>query len=180
VDTSKPEVMREAVAAGAGMINDVNALRAEGAVSAAARYGVPVCLMHMRGEPLTMQGDPVYENVVVEVRDYLYHRAQVCIDAGVNAGQILIDPGFGFGKTADHNLELLRSLQRLGPDFPVMAGLSRKAMIGKLLGLPVKERAHASVALALIAVANGARLVRVHDVGPTRDAIRMYECVYSN
>ena len=179
IDTSKPEVMQAALTAGAGMVNDVNALRAEGGPSVVARAGVPVCLMHMLGEPRTMQDEPRYENVVAEVRDYLFSRAQACIDAGIDASNILIDPGFGFGKTVDHNLELLRRLRRLGEDFPIMVGLSRKAMIGKLLGLAVDRRANASVALALIAVGQGARLVRVHDVGPTVEAIRMYESVYT-
>lgn len=178
IDTSKPEVMQAALAAGAGMVNDVNALRAQGASLVVARAGVPVCLMHMLGEPLTMQDDPHYENVVTEVRDYLFARAQACIDAGIDAANIVIDPGFGFGKTVDHNLELLRCLRRFGNDFPIMVGLSRKAMIGKLLGLAVDQRVHASVALALVAVSQGARLVRVHDIGPTRDAIRMYESVH--
>ena len=179
VDTSEPLVMREAIAAGAGMINDVNALRAEGAVSVAVQADVPVCLMHMRGEPRTMQENPVYGDVVIEVRDFLHQRARECISCGIDGKRILIDPGFGFGKTVEHNLELLRNLRRLGGDYPMMVGLSRKAMIGKLLGLPVDRRVHASVALALIAVKNGAGFVRVHDVGPTRDAVRMYERIYS-
>lgn len=178
IDTSKPEVMQAALAAGAGMINDVNALRSDGALTVAAQSNVPVCLMHMLGEPRTMQDDPRYENVTLEVKDYLYSRAQACIHAGINANRILIDPGFGFGKKVDHNLELLRNLEQLADDYPLMVGLSRKSMIGKLLGLPMHERIHASVALALVAVQNGARLVRVHDVGPTRDALRMYEAVY--
>lgn len=178
VDTSKPLVMQAATAAGAGMINDVNALRSDGAVTVAAQSGASVCLMHMLGEPRTMQVDPTYEDVVWEVRDYLFSRAQTCIEGGIDAKQILIDPGFGFGKTVDHNLELIRNLNKLGNDYPVMVGLSRKSMIGKLLGLSIDARVHASVALALVAIGNGARLVRVHDVGPTRDAVRMYEAIY--
>ena len=179
IDTSKPEVMRAALAAGAGMVNDVNALRAKEGAQVVAQAGVPICLMHMLGEPRTMQDDPHYENVVAQVRDYLFARAQACISAGIDAANILIDPGFGFGKTAEHNLELLRRLRDFGDEFPIMVGLSRKAMIGKLLGLTVDRRVHASVALALIAVSQGARLVRVHDVGPTVEAIRMYESVYT-
>jgi len=178
IDTSKPAVMRAAIDAGAGMINDVNALRSEGAIPIAAAAGVPVCLMHMLGEPRTMQNSPVYGDVVEEVRDYLESRAAACIAGGVDKRQIVIDPGFGFGKHVGHNLELLRRLKELGTEYPVMAGLSRKSMIGKLLGLPMDRRVHASVALAMIALANGARLLRVHDVGPTVDAVRMYEAVY--
>lgn len=179
IDTSKPEVMRAALSAGATMINDVNALRSDGALDIVARAGVPVCLMHMLGEPRTMQDNPTYQDVTLEVRNYLHERAQVCIEAGIDPELIVIDPGFGFGKTAEHNLELLRNLAQFGKGYRVLAGLSRKAMIGKLLGLAVGERLHASVALALIAVGNGASLVRVHDVGPTKQAIRMYESVYS-
>ena len=178
VDTSKPEVMQAAISAGAGMINDVNALRSDGAVNVAAKSNVSLCLMHMLGEPRTMQVNPVYENVVSEVRDYLLSRVRTCVDGGIDADRIVIDPGFGFGKTVDHNLDLLRNLDKLGNDYPVMVGLSRKSMIEKLLGLPMDARVHASVALALIAVGNGARLVRVHDVGPTREAVRMYEAIY--
>lgn len=180
IDTSKPEVMQAALAAGATMINDVNALRSDGALDIAVQAAVPVCLMHMLGVPRTMQNNPTYQNVTLEVRDYLYKRANVCIDAGIDGDLIVIDPGFGFGKTTAHNLELLRNLAQLGDDFRIMVGLSRKAMIGKLFGLSVDERLHSSVALALIAVKNGASLLRVHDVGPTKHAIRMYESVYEH
>jgi dihydropteroate synthase len=179
IDTSKPEVMRTAVAAGAGFINDVYALRAPGALETAAELNVPVCLMHMQGEPRTMQDDPQYRDVVTEVRDFLAARLAAAGAAGIARERLVIDPGFGFGKTAEHNLELLRVLEaftRLGT--PVLAGLSRKSMIGKLLGLPVERRMHASVALALMAVQNGARIVRVHDVGPTVEALRMVRVVY--
>lgn len=178
IDTSKPQVMREAVAAGAVMINDVNALRATGAVAAAAGTGAAVCLMHMLGEPRTMQDNPSYGDVVAEVRDYLEVRAGACLSGGVERRRIVIDPGFGFGKNVGHNLELLRRLGELDGEFPIMAGLSRKSMIGRLLGLPMDRRVHASAALALIAVKNGARLLRVHDVAATVDAVRMYEAVY--
>ncbi len=179
VDTSKPEVMRAAVAAGAGFINDVRALRVPEALETAAALGVPVCLMHMQGEPRTMQDNPQYRDVVAEVRDFLATRIAVAEAAGIPRERILIDPGFGFGKTVSHNLELLRGLSALSAlGVPVLVGLSRKSMIGKLLGLPVERRVHASVALALLAVQNGARVVRVHDVAPTVEAIRMWEAVH--
>ncbi len=178
VDSSKPEVMRAAAAAGAGMINDVMALRAFGAVETARELKLPVCLMHMQGEPRTMQCNPRYQDVVGEVRDFLRGRIEVCTRAGIQRDRLLADPGFGFGKNLAHNFELLRRL----PEFkvlqvPILAGLSRKSMIGAVLGLPVDQRVHASVALALCAAQNGAGIVRVHDVRPTRDAIRMLEAV---
>jgi dihydropteroate synthase len=179
IDTSKPEVMRAAVAAGAGLINDVRALRAEGAPAAAAALAVPVCLMHMQGEPRSMQDNPQYGDVVAEVRDFLAQRIAAAEAAGIARHRIVIDPGFGFGKTVAHNLQLLRGLDSFAQlGVPVLAGLSRKSLIGKLLDLPVERRVSASVALALLAVQNGARIVRVHDVGPTIEAIRMWEAVY--
>ena len=180
IDTSKPEVMRAAVAAGAGLINDVRALREPGALEAAAGLGVPVCLMHMQGEPRTMQANPVYGDVLAEVREFLAGRVAACEAAGIPRARLIVDPGFGFGKTVAHNLALLRGLPELaGLGCPVLAGLSRKSLIGAVLGLPVDERLHASVALALIAVQNGASIVRVHDVRATRDAVRMWEAVQS-
>ena len=179
IDTSKPEVMRAAVAAGSGLINDVRALREPGALETAAALQVPVCLMHMQGEPRSMQQHPVYADVAVEVRDFLQERIHACVAAGIPRQRIVIDPGFGFGKSAEHNLELLRRLGELRTlGMPILAGLSRKSMIGALLGLPVAQRLHASVALALIAVQNGAAMLRVHDVRATREAIRMFEAVY--
>lgn len=178
VDTSKPNVMRAAVAAGAGLINDVRALGEPGALGEAAALRRPVCLMHMRGEPRTMQRDPKYDDVVGEVRDFLTERVNAAIAAGVPRGQIVIDPGFGFGKTVGHNLDLLRRLGELAELGPVLAGLSRKSMIGRLLGLPIDQRGHASVALALLAAQNGARILRVHDVAATVQAVRMWEAVY--
>lgn len=179
IDTSKPQVMREAVSAGAGMINDVKALREENALATAAELGVPVCLMHMQGEPRSMQVNPTYKDVVVEVRDFLSARRQACLDAGVDEKKILIDPGFGFGKTLEHNLELLRNLSELkSVGAPVLVGLSRKSMIGKAIGLPVDKRLHASVALAILAVRTGANVIRLHDVAATREAVRMVEAVY--
>jgi len=180
IDTSKPAVMRAAVAAGAGMINDVYALRADGALAAAKELGVPVCLMHMQGEPRSMQADPRYTDVVAEVRVFLAERLAVCLAAGLDPAKLTIDPGFGFGKTLAQNARLLRGLGELRPlGAPILVGLSRKSLIGKALGLPVEQRLHAGLALAVIAVANGARLVRTHDVRATREAIRMYEAVYN-
>ncbi len=174
IDTQKPEVMRAAVAAGAGFINDVNALRAPGALEAAAECQVPVCLMHMQGEPRTMQADPHYDDVVDEVSGFLQQRAAACEQAGIAREHILLDPGFGFGKTLQHNLQLLARLETIGAlGFPLLVGLSRKSMIGKLLGLDVGERLAASIALAVLAVERGAALVRAHDVAPTWQALQM-------
>jgi dihydropteroate synthase len=179
IDTAKPEVMRAAVAAGAGFINDVQALRAPGALQAAAESKVPVCLMHMQGEPRTMQHNPVYTEVVGEVREFLAARRAAAIAAGIARERIVLDPGFGFGKTVEHNLALLRRLGELRAlGAPLVVGLSRKSLIGALLGLPLHERLHASVALALIAARAGAAIVRVHDVRATREALRMMEAVY--
>jgi dihydropteroate synthase len=178
IDTSKPEVMHAAVAAGAGFINDVLALRTDGALAAAAELNVPVCLMHMQGEPRTMQDHPRYTDVVGEVRDFLKQRLEACVNAGIPASRLVVDPGFGFGKTLEHNVELLRGLKKLqGMGTAVLVGLSRKSMIGKALGLPVEQRLHASVALAVMAVQQGARIARVHDVGPTVEALRMWQVV---
>jgi dihydropteroate synthase len=179
VDTSKPEVMHAAVAAGAGLINDVAALRRPGALAAAASLGVPVCLMHMQGEPGTMQRDPTYDDVVSEVAAFLAARVAACEAAGIERGRLLVDPGFGFGKTLAHNLALLRGLPRLAAlGLPVLAGLSRKSMIGALLGdVPVEGRLHGSVAAAVLAVERGAAIVRVHDVGPTVQALRILAAV---
>ncbi len=178
VDTSKPEVMRHATAAGAGLINDVYGLRRKGALAAAAASDVPVCVMHMQGEPHTMQQSPTYDNVVADVIAFLSARRDECVAAGIPAASVIVDPGFGFGKTVTHNLALLRNLTALTAlGAPILVGLSRKSMIGSLLDLPVDERAAASVALALHAVQHGANIVRVHDVKMTRDAVRMMEIV---
>lgn len=174
IDTSKPEVMAAAVAAGATMINDVMALRADGAVEAARELGVPVCLMHMQGQPRTMQKDPSYDDVVTEVRDFLLSRVEACVSAGLDASRLMIDPGFGFGKTLEHNLSLLANLDVLvNTGIPVLVGLSRKSMIAKMLGRQVDNRAAASAALALLAVQKGAAMVRVHDVAETADALNV-------
>jgi dihydropteroate synthase len=174
VDTSKPEVMRAAVAAGADLINDVRGLRGAGAIEAAAETGAAVCLMHMQGEPQTMQGSPRYDDVVTEVHDFLRDRAQACEAAGIARERIAIDPGFGFGKTVEHNLALLRGLPRLTAlSFPVLVGLSRKSMLQSITGRPVGSRLAGSLALATLAVANGASIVRAHDVSATVDALRV-------
>ncbi len=178
VDTSKPAVMREAVRAGAGLINDVNALRAPGALETAAEAGVPVCLMHMQGEPRTMQQNPSYRDVVAEVRDFLAERIAACEAAGISAECLLVDPGFGFGKTLDHNLTLLRRLQELTSlGRPLLVGLSRKSMLGTLTGRPVEQRQAASVAAAVLAAERGAAIIRVHDVAETVDALAVTRAV---
>jgi len=179
IDTQKPEVMRAAVAAGAGLINDVNALRAPGALEAAAACRVPVCLMHMQGEPRSMQANPHYGDVVAEVKSFLQERVEACGAAGINAQRILLDPGFGFGKTVQHNLQLLARLDSLADlGRPLLVGLSRKSMIGKLLGLEVGERLAASLALAVLAVERGASLVRTHDVAATWQALQMHVALH--
>jgi dihydropteroate synthase len=178
VDTSKPEVMRAAARAGADLINDVNALRAPGALAAAAESGCAVCLMHMQGEPRTMQSAPHYTDVVGEVRAFLAARVDACRAAGIDDARIVLDPGFGFGKTLEHNLALVRRLRevRVG-ELPILTGLSRKSMIGALTGKPPGERVYGSVAAALIAAQSGANILRVHDVAATVDALKVLEAV---
>ena len=178
VDTRKPEIMREAVAAGADMINDVAALAAPGALEAVASLSAAVCLMHMQGEPGTMQASPRYHDVVREVRGYLAERVAAAERAGIARDRIVADPGFGFGKNLEHNLDLLRSLGELGSlGVALLAGLSRKAMLGRITGREAGDRVHASTAAALIAVQNGAHIVRVHDVAATRDALAVWQAV---
>jgi len=178
IDTSKPEVMRAAVAAGAGFINDVFALRREGAMDAAAELGVPVCLMHMQGEPGGMQEAPHYDDVVADVHSFLTQRIFSCEMAGISKKRIVIDPGFGFGKSSAHNLSLLAQLRRFTElGVPVLAGLSRKRTLGEITGRGVDERIHASVAAALIAAQNGAMILRVHDVAATLDALKVWLAV---
>jgi dihydropteroate synthase len=172
VDTSKAEVIRAAALAGAGLINDVRALSEEGALQAAASTGCALCLMHMKGDPRTMQNAPHYTDVVAEVREFLDERVSACRAAGVDPDRIVIDPGFGFGKNLEHNLQLLRHLRELGSEFPILVGLSRKSIVGRLTGRPPEQRVHGSVALAVMAAINGARIVRVHDVAATVDAIK--------
>lgn len=176
VDTLKPAVMCAALDAGADMINDINGFRAPGAVEAVAGGEAGLCLMHMQGEPRTMQQDPRYEDVVAEVAGFFAERVAVLVAAGVGRERLVLDPGFGFGKNTSHNYTLLRDLGRLAVGgLPLLAGLSRKSMLGAVTGRPVEDRLAASVAGALIAVQNGAGIVRVHDVAATRDALRVWK-----
>jgi dihydropteroate synthase len=180
VDTSKPEVMQAAIGAGAGMINDVMALRAQGAIEAVRDAGhVALCLMHMQGEPRTMQQNPRYGDVVADVRNFLVDRAAVCERAGIARSRILLDPGFGFGKTLEHNTALLKNIDLLaGEGYPLLVGISRKSMIGQLLGdVPVDQRLQGSVAAAVIAAMKGANILRVHDVRETVDALKIVEAL---
>jgi len=178
VDTSRPEVMRQAAAAGAGLLNDVRALSAPGALEAAVASGCAVCLMHMRGEPRTMQAAPTYHDVVAEVGEFLAARARACRGAGLTQDRILLDPGFGFGKTLEHNLELLRRLHDLTAlGLPLLVGLSRKSMLAGLTARGPGERLAGSVALATIAVLGGARVIRAHDVAATVDALKVAAAV---
>jgi len=175
VDTSKPEVMKAAVKAGANLINDVNGLRATGAVELCAELSVPVCIMHMQGKPRTMQTDPQYGDVVEDIISFLAGRIKDCVKAGVDRDNIIVDPGFGFGKTLEHNLQLLNRLdefQKLG--VPVLAGISRKSMLGAILDeSDAEKRLHASVAAVVLAWTRGAKIFRVHDVKPTADALKV-------
>lgn len=181
IDTRRPEMMREAIAAGASMINDIGALTAPGAVEAVAAGDAAVCLMHMQGEPKSMQNDPRYSDVVGDVFDFLAGRVEAISAAGIERDRIVVDPGFGFGKTFEHNLELLRSLDRFrGLGVALLAGISRKSMLGRITGREVGERVFASVAAAMIAVEKGAHVVRVHDVAATRDALAVWNAVMGN
>lgn len=178
VDTSTPEVMRESAARGAGLINDIRALSRPGAIAAAAETGLAVCLMHMQGEPGTMQQMPVYGDVVPEVMEYLRQRVDVCTKMGVLRDRIILDPGFGFGKGPEHNLRLLHRLAALNElGLPLLVGVSRKSLIGAITGRPVDERLAGSIALATIAILQGASIVRVHDVRETIDAVRLCAAV---
>ena len=174
VDTSKAAVIRAAVQAGAAMINDVRALRDEGALQAAAQSSAAVCLMHMRGEPRTMQSDPRYDDVVTEVRDFLAERIAACEAAGISRDRIVADPGIGFGKRLEHNLKLLAALPELATlRVPLLVGVSRKSIFATLLGRPVEERMAGGLAVAVTSVLAGARLLRVHDVAETVDAVKV-------
>jgi len=178
VDTSKSEVMCSAVAAGASMINDVFALRQDGAIEAAASLGIPVCLMHMQGEPREMQQSPVYQSLPGDVIDFLADRIEAAIQAGIAREQLIVDPGFGFGKNDQHNIELLDKLDQFSEfGLPLLVGLSRKRTLGKLTGQPVGKRVAAGVAAAIIAVQNGANIVRTHDVQQTVDALNVLHAV---
>jgi len=178
IDTSKPALMEAAAEAGAVMINDVNALRADGALQVAVDTGLAVCLMHMQGQPRQMQANPAYGDVVEDVYSFLSERIEACLAAGMDFGRIVIDPGFGFGKTLEHNLTLMRRLGRfqdLGR--PLLVGVSRKSMIGTILGRDANERLWGSIALGIMAIERGANILRVHDVAPTIDAMRMIRAV---
>ncbi len=174
IDTSKAEVMREAVKAGAGLINDVRALQEPGALIAASETGVPVCLMHMQGQPRTMQNHPTYQDVVEDVTQFLLERAEVCEKAGIAKEHILFDPGYGFGKSLEHNYALVKHLPKLMDlGYPVLVGMSRKSMIGNLLNRKVDERLAGSISLATIVAQMGAQIIRVHDVKETADAVNI-------
>ena len=172
LDSSCPQVMQAAAQAGASLLNDVRAFQREGALQVAAKTGLPVCLMHMRGEPKTMQQQPHYDSVVDEVQAFLLARVEACLAAGIERNKIIIDPGFGFGKTLDHNLQLLEALAQLKVlGLPILVGMSRKSMIGAILNNEASERLYGGLALAAIAVGQGANIIRTHDVGPTSDAV---------
>jgi len=174
IDTSKPEVMHEAVTAGAGMINDVYALRGDGALQAAAELAVPVCLMHMLGDPRVMQHDPAYDDVVSEVTDFLLGRAELCESNGISKENIVLDPGFGFGKTLQQNIALFHALPALmDRGYPLLVGVSRKAMIGQLTGRETSGRVAGSITAAALAAQMGVAIVRVHDVAETHDALKV-------
>ena len=177
LDTRRPDVMREAIEADIDMINDINGFRAEGSLRLLRDSGCALCIMHMQGDPQTMQQDPHYDNVYAEVRDFLAQRCNEAVAAGISRQRLCIDPGFGFGKTLEHNLTLLGRLGDLQDELgvPLLAGLSRKSMIGKLTGKPAPERVAGSVAAALFAAQQGARIVRVHDVAETIDALRVWQ-----
>ncbi len=178
VDTSTPVVMRETARLGAGLINDVRSLQREGALAAAAETGLPVCLMHMSGEPGTMQQDPRYEDLLGEVRGFLLRRMQACAAAGIPVERLLLDPGFGFAKTLQHNLLLFRHMEILHElGRPLLVGVSRKSMIGQVLGRDIGRRLNGSLALAALAIAKGVRIVRVHDVAETVEVVRMIDAV---
>jgi len=178
IDTNKAAVMRASVAAGAGMINDVIALQGDGALAAAADLAVPVCLMHMQGEPRSMQQAPSYTDVISEVVDFLLKRVDACVEAGVARENILLDPGFGFGKNLQHNLDLLNKMPTLVEQgFPVVAGLSRKSMLGLITGKEVDQRLAGSLVVALIALQKGAAILRVHDVAETKDVLSIWQAI---
>ena len=183
VDTSSPELMQESVALGAGLINDVRALQRDGAQSVALSLGVPVCIMHMQGSPEMMQNNPLYCSVVDSVIDFLTGRADQLVKAGFDPDKIIVDPGFGFGKTLEHNLQLLNKIEELataklaGNKYPVLVGVSRKSMIGEILGKPINERVIGSVAAATIAAYKGASILRVHDVKETVDALSVVQAL---
>jgi dihydropteroate synthase len=177
IDTSSPVVIREAARLGAGLINDVRSLRVEGALTAAVEAGLPVCLMHMLGDPATMQAHPKYDDPVEQIYNFLAERRKVCLSAGLTADQIIVDPGIGFGKVDEHNLALIKNLKRLSPLGAVLLGVSRKSLFGRLLGREPADRLAGGLAVAMVACQNGASIIRTHDVAETVDVIKMYEFV---
>lgn len=181
VDTSTPEVITETARLGAGLINDVRALRREGALAAAAATGLPVCLMHMRGEPQTMQDEPHYDDVAAEVAEFLQERVAACVQAGISTDRIILDPGFGFAKNTQHNYELFKRLpELLNLQYPLLVGVSRKSMVGHILNQPVDQRLYGSLALAVMALERGAKILRVHDVEQTMDVLKIFNTVQSS
>lgn len=174
VDTYKPAVMAEACRAGAHLINDIKALQEEGALNVAAASDALICLMHMQGDPETMQQQPAYTNVITEVSSFLNNRVNACLQAGISAEKLILDPGFGFGKTLEQNYELLGRMKELDSQYPVLVGMSRKSMIGNFLNCSVDERLSGSIGAALYALTQGARIIRVHDVRATCDAVRVF------
>lgn len=181
VDTSTPEVITETARLGAGLINDVRALRREGALAAAAATGLPVCLMHMRGEPQTMQDEPHYDDVAAEVAEFLQERVAACVQAGISTDRIILDPGFGFAKNTQHNYELFKRLpELLNLQYPLLVGVSRKSMVGHILNQPVDQRLYGSLALAVMALERGAKILRVHDVEQTMDVLKIFNAVQSS
>ncbi|MEZ2794750.1 dihydropteroate synthase [Proteus terrae] len=180
VDTSKAQVITESANAGASIINDIRSLQEPGALEAAAKTGLPVCIMHMQGDPKTMQQSPHYENVLMDVDRFLQENIQRCVDAGIEKNQIILDPGFGFGKNLAHNYQLLAHLSELHHfGLPILAGMSRKSMVGQLLNVPPQERVAGSVACAVIAAMQGAQIIRVHDVKETVDAMKVVQATLS-
>ncbi len=178
IDTYKPQVMAAALAAGASMINDINGLRSPGALEAVKDSNCGICLMHMQGEPLNMQQSPSYENVTEEVSAFLAERLKTCLDAGINRERLVLDPGFGFGKSLEHNLKLFARLQELALDgLPLLVGVSRKTMLGAITGKPVEQRMTASVVAAVLAAQHGAAILRVHDVTATRDGLAVWSAI---
>jgi len=181
IDTSTPQVITAAAQAGAGLINDVRALQRDGALQAAADTGLPICLMHIQGEPKTMQQEPHYDDLLGEISGYFEERIQACRAVGIAREKLILDPGFGFGKTLQHNLQLLQSMPRLQKfNLPVLVGMSRKSMIGNVLNKPVDERVYGGLAVAVMALERGATIVRTHDVGATVDALKMTQAVLSS
>lgn len=181
VDTSTPEVITETARLGAGLINDVRALRREGALAAAAATGLPVCLMHMRGEPQTMQDEPHYDDVAAEVAEFLQERVAACVQTGISTDRIILDPGFGFAKNTQHNYELFKRLpELLNLQYPLLVGVSRKSMVGHILNQPVDQRLYGSLALAVMALERGAKILRVHDVEQTMDVLKIFNAVQSS